>query len=251
MLRLLRLIRGSRARAVALGALALAAVVPMSGCAAAARAEASPASPEDAAEPSSAQAETMTPAPPPAPGDGRRMSREEPLAADTPHPARPGGPRGPEPAADGRVRLVLPSSSALEPLALERRPSLPERSALAVVCARDARLCNDRDGLLALGRELDGDPGLEKVIFLGDVDGAEIDLRGLARLARERSFDLLLVDVRRDDDVADRAGLLVHAATGAVLGVYEVRGGELPRESGGSARDDLVERVAEAYARMF
>jgi hypothetical protein len=149
------------------------------------------------------------------------------------------------------VRLRLPGAR-LEALPVERRPSLPDRARLALVCARDALLVHDADALLSLGSELGAEPRLEPLVALGALsrEVSEVDLDGLAGAAAAQGFDLLLIDVRAAASGADREGLLLHSETGLVLGWFEVTDGRLPRTSSDrAAGDGLVERVGEAYAR--
>lgn len=244
-------------RTLVAASLCVLALVPMSGCASAPAAEASPSSRADPAEGDedggarpyraedgvngSSAPTTTTPAP----------LETEPTAPSDPYTDRPGGVAGPA-RHDGMVRLRLPGAP-LDPLPVERRPSLPARARLALVCARDAQLVHDADALLSLGSELGGDPRLDPVVALGALPSElrEITLDDLAAIAAAQEFDLLLIDVRAaTTGGADREGLLLHAETGQVLGWFEVTDGRLPRTSnGGSVGEGLVERVGEAYAR--
>lgn len=172
-----------------------------------------------------------------------------PLARPSdPWTERAEGREGARPGDDGQVRLDLPPA---RPTALpaDERPLLPERARLALVCAQDARLVRPAQALLDLGRELD-DPRLAPVVGLGALPAGvtRVDLAALADEADAQGFDLLLVDVRQG---AARDGLLLHAVTGAVLGVFEVRPGGLTTSAGRTvaAGDDLVARVGAAWAR--
>lgn len=224
----------ARARVVLLG-LGLGALVgALSGCASA-RAESDPSAPSQlhqAEAPGGSEAQAVDGGPLATPSD--------------PWTERPVGPASP-PAASERVRLRLPSSR-LEPVAPERRPALPPRARLAFVSAHDAWLVRSASALLALGRELD-DPRLEPVVALGPLSTGErqVSLAELAGEADAQGFDLLLVDVRRGDD--DRDGLLLHASSGVLLALYEVRGGALPIATGAHG-EDLFDRVGQAYARI-
>ncbi|MBX3465863.1 MAG: hypothetical protein KF878_03065 [Planctomycetes bacterium] len=222
-----------RARA-ALGLCAAAGLLAsLSGCASAA------AAPERSARAADGREEGASP-PTPA----------EPLARPPSEPwtERAEGREGARPGDDGQVRLDLPPA---RPTALpaDERPLLPERARLALVGAQDARLVRPAQALLDLGRELD-DPRLAPVVGLGALPAGvtRVDLAALADEADAQGFDLLLVDVRQG---AARDGVLLHAVTGAVLGVFEVRPGGLTTSAGRAttAGDDLVARVGAAWAR--
>lgn len=242
-------------RSLLAASLCAVALLPMSGCASAPAAESTPtgrADPSDSAsEPvfgnedegyrPSSEPSGATPGP----------ATPDSTAPQDPWTDRPAGTAGPTPRPDGLVRLRLPGAP-LEPLPIERRPSLPARARLALVCARDAQLVHDADALLSLGSELGAEPRLDPVVALGALpaEPSEVDLDGLAGAAAAQGFDLLLIDVRAAAGGADRVGLLLHPETGQVLGWFEVTDGRLPRTStGGSIGDGLVERVGEAYAR--
>lgn len=214
----------------------------LSGCASA------QAAPEatDSARPAGAGGETRT-ADEAAPSTGDAPD-QQPLA--TPSDAwteRGQGAEG-QAASARRVRLLLPSSR-LEAIAAAGRPALPARARLALVTARDSWLVRAPQALLDLGRELD-DPRLAPVVALGAISGdrPQVDLEALADEADAQGFDLLLVDVRRGVG-PERDGLLLHATTGALLAVFEVRGGALPVASVPDSGDDLLDRVGQAYAR--
>lgn len=237
-------------RSLLAASLCVLALVPMSGCASA-PAEAAPARRADAeaeegpdyrnAEPTSEPPVTVAPAG----AEGSDTAPQDPWTD------RPGGGPGPTPPPDGLVRLRLPGAR-LEALPAERRPSLPDRVRLALVCARDALLVHDADALLSLGSELGAEPRLEPLVALGALsrEVSEVDLDGLAEAAAAQGFDLLLIDVRAGASGADREGLLLHSGTSQVLGWFEVTDGRLPRTSSDrAAGDGLVERVGEAYAR--
>jgi hypothetical protein len=186
--------------------------------------------------------EPASPEPTSAPPDAQPVT-----TPSDPWTDRPEGPAGP-PVASQQVRLRLPSSRP-EPVTAEHRPTLPARARLALVSAHDAWLVRSARALLALGRELD-DPRLAPVVALGPLatDRPAVDLVELALEADAQGFDLLLVDVRRGAD-DERDGLLVHAGTGALLAVFEVRRGGLPIATVSHGGDDLLERVGQAYAR--
>lgn len=193
--------------------------------------------------------------------DGARASDERPQDAQPTTPAPIGAPSDPwteRPAApEGRgrgeswTRLVLPDP--LAPIAPERRPALPASVRLGVVCARERRILTDAgDVVMGLEGELSTERArLAAVIALYELEAGEVGLERLARAAQAQGLDLLLVDVRpaQGGGPGDRDGLLLHAATGSLLGCYEVRDGRLPRASAGR-QDDLVDRVGEAYARV-
>ncbi len=185
---------------------------------------------------------------PPSPEPTSAPPDAQPVAAPSdPWTDRPEGPAGPA-VASQQVRLRLPSARP-EPVTAEHRPTLPARARLALVSAHDAWLVRAARVLLALGRELD-DPRLAPVVALGPLasDRPEIDLVDLALEADAQGFDLLLVDVRRGAD-DERDGLLVHAGTGALLAVFEVRRGGLPIATVSHGGADLLARVGQAYAR--
>lgn len=232
-------VRRKRAR-LALAVVGLAGLlIGVSGCASArAAAEEAGASRVDDAEPLNQSAED--------PGSTEPTGARPLTAPADPWTDRAEGTASP-PTAHDRVRLVLPSSR-LEPVTAEQRPALPPRARLALVTARDAWLVRAARTLLALGRELD-DARLEPVVGLGPLRARrEIDLEALALEADAQGFDLLLVDVHRGGG-EDRDGFLLHAATGVLLAVFEVRGGTVPIASGGDTGDDLLDHVGQAYAR--
>ncbi|MCO5165159.1 MAG: hypothetical protein M9894_02170 [Planctomycetes bacterium] len=181
--------------------------------------------------------------------DAAPPRQAEPLAAPSdPWSERAEGWPGRPVEGAAEVRLDLPPARPA-PVPAAERPPLPERARLAVVCARDAVLVRPAEVLLDLGRELD-DPRLAPVVGLGPLPAGvtRVDLAALADEADAQGFDLLLVDARQG---ADRGGVLLHALTGAVLGVFEPRaGGPLTAsDARPPAPGDLVERVGSAYAR--